>query len=292
MINWPTDLIDDIARRRCIIYLGSGISMNSTNDKGEHPKSWSNLLEKGMDLLKESDQGIKKCIKKYLDKEDYLMGFELLKCSLSRDVFVNFLKNEFIVPHFDHSPIHEDIFSLDTRIIITTNIDKIYDTYANSLSNGTINIKNYYDEDLADCIRNSEHLIFKIHGCITTPDKAIFSSIDYASIRNTYKDFYLLLESLIMNHTFLFLGAGLNDPDIRLLFENYRFKYKYSKSHHFVIPKNKYIPAELKIFSELLNMNFIQYDAAKHHKELIYSVKNLVNLVDEKRRKLAETMSW
>ena len=35
MINWPEDVVEDIARRRCVLYLGSGVSANSVNEKGE-----------------------------------------------------------------------------------------------------------------------------------------------------------------------------------------------------------------------------------------------------------------
>ena len=39
-ISWPNSLINDIARRRCVIFLGSGISRNSVNATGLHPKTW------------------------------------------------------------------------------------------------------------------------------------------------------------------------------------------------------------------------------------------------------------
>lgn len=34
-IHWPEEMIDDIARRKSVIYLGAGISASSSNSKGE-----------------------------------------------------------------------------------------------------------------------------------------------------------------------------------------------------------------------------------------------------------------
>lgn len=35
MIRWPIELIDDIAKRNSVLYLGSGISAASKNDSGK-----------------------------------------------------------------------------------------------------------------------------------------------------------------------------------------------------------------------------------------------------------------
>ena len=46
MINWPEDVVEDIARRRCVLYLGSGVSANSVNEKGETPATWGICIRK------------------------------------------------------------------------------------------------------------------------------------------------------------------------------------------------------------------------------------------------------
>lgn len=37
MIDWPEALVEAIARRRCVLFLGSGISANSKNSSGKQP---------------------------------------------------------------------------------------------------------------------------------------------------------------------------------------------------------------------------------------------------------------
>lgn len=291
MIKWPNSIIDDIARRKCVIFLGAGISKNSQNEKGERPKDWKEFLQEGVNTLSISSKN-RKCIVNCINNNDYLLACELLKRAMGRDDFIEFVKKEFQNPKFKHSDVHTDIFMLDSRIVITPNFDKIYDSYAGSASAGTINVKRYTDSDIADYIRKSERMILKIHGCITSPDHLIFSKIDYAKARTEYNNFYLILESLILTHTFIFLGAGINDPDIRLLLEDYAFRYKLTKKHHFVIPKNVLTEEELQIYSESMNINFIKYDSKSNHKELLDSIKELVKFVENKRSEIASTQDW
>lgn len=44
MIEWPEKLVDSIARRRSVLFLGSGISANSENVSGKKPATWDAFL--------------------------------------------------------------------------------------------------------------------------------------------------------------------------------------------------------------------------------------------------------
>lgn len=290
MICWPKSLISDLARRRSVLFLGSGISKNAKNATGMHPKDWGEFLQEGASKISSGSKKalIIKCIK----NGDYLLACELLKKIMGRDDFVHLLKDEFLTPKFESAKIHEDIFLLDSRIVITPNFDKIYDVYADKESKGSIVIKNYYDDDIADHIRQRERLILKIHGSITTPDKLIFSRTDYSEARISYKHFYSILEALIATHTFIFLGAGLNDPDIKLLLEDYSFRYQNSQKHLFILPKQSLDKEILKIHEENMNLKIITYDNKNNHQELLDSIEDLVKLVDVERQTLAKTYDW
>lgn len=290
MICWPKSLISDLARRRSVLFLGSGISKNAKNATGMHPKDWGEFLQEGASKISSGSKKalIIKCIK----NGDYLLACELLKKIMGRDDFVHLLKDEFLTPKFESAKIHEDIFLLDSRIVITPNFDKIYDVYADKESKGSIVIKNYYDDDIADHIRQRERLILKIHGSITTPDKLIFSRTDYSEARISYKHFYSILEALIATHTFIFLGAGLNDPDIKLLLEDYSFRYQNSQKHLFILPKQSLDKEILKIHEENMNLKIITYDNKNNHQELLDSIEDLVKLVDVERQTLVKTYDW
>lgn len=288
-ISWPNNLVNDIARRRCVLFLGSGISRNSTNYENKHPKTWKELLLAGVAEIPKQSQS---CVKKHIAANNYLMACELLKKFMGRETFVDFLRNEYTTPRFNPADIHKKIFELDSRIIATPNFDNIYDVYVQHETAGTTNIKRYYDEDVADIIRKNDRLILKIHGDIQTPDKLIFSKIDYAHARNTYAHFYKILEALMLTHTFIFLGAGLNDPDISLLLEDYNFRYSFTRKHYFIIPKKTLTPEEREIYTGFLGLQFLEYDPRLDHRELLDSISELVSKVEEERKNIAGTNNW
>ena len=88
------------------------------------------------------------------------------------------------------------------------------------------------------------------------------------------------------------MGAGLNDPDIRLLLENNAFQYKSSRKHYFLIPKKQLSDKEIEIYEETLNIKFLQYSSVDYHKELTESLRELNRKVEEKRQDLANNQSW
>lgn len=288
-MDWPEDLVLELARKKCVLFLGSGISANAVDADGHHPPTWHQFLEEGKNNIKNPDKDtIERCIGNY----EYLMACELLRRKLGKDKFDELLKNMFRGKGFDHAPIHEYIFSLDSRITITPNFDKIYDNYAQTKSHNTIVLKHYYDKDIVKYIRGKDSVIIKNHGTIDTTDKIVFTQSDYAKSRIGNSDFYQIMEALIITHTFVFLGAGLNDPDIKLLFENYATTFNVSKNHYFVIPKNIYSELELQVYNETMHLDFIKYDPADNHKELTEGLKELSTMVENKKLQVRDNLWW
>lgn len=284
MINWPDSLINDLAEGRCVVFLGSGVSSNAKNAFGQRPKTWRALLETANDGI--VDVAKKRVIRKCLERYDYLMACELVKRAMGDDAFSDFLCAEFQSPRFEAADVHKDIFGLDAPVVITPNFDKIYDTYVATEAGGTIPILNYYSDDIIDNIRSGKPIVLKIHGTIDERRKLIFSKKDYAKARNEHANFYRLLESLILTKTFLFLGAGLNDPDIQLLLENYSFQYGHARKHYFVIHEKEYSDDELLVYEETLNLKFIKYDwkvRIRSHQDFLDSVHNLTRQVNDKK---------
>ena len=288
MISWPSRLINDLARRRTVLFLGSGISRNSTNAAGRSPKPWEQFL---IDLSNDIPQ--RRHINPLIKKEhDYLTACELLRNLKGRDTFNQCLKDEFLTPAYNHAPIHELIFKLDSRIVATPNFDKIYETYANHEAGGSITIKHHYDPDIVQAIRSSERIILKVHGTIDSPDQMIFTRKEYAEAREKYRGFYSLLEALALTHTFLFLGCGLHDPDIRLLLEDTFFRHPSSPAHIFLLPSRQIHDSVINVLQESMNLQILKYSYANNHKELHEAIGQLLTLVEAERESLKQTMNW
>ncbi|MBB1139295.1 MULTISPECIES: SIR2 family protein [Myroides] len=287
MIKWPDKLIDIIAKRRCVIVIGAGVSKNSTNNQGVRPCDWKEFLEKANNGLPHSLE-IKKQIKNY----DFLTACELIKRDMGDEEFNDLVKSEFLTPSFNNAEIHKYIFNLDSKIVITPNFDKIYDTYANTASNGTISVKNFYDENIIASIRDNERVIIKIHGSVDSPDNLIFTRKDYSKARTKYKNFYSMLEALFLTHTFIFIGCGVNDPDIRLILEDYTFKYPFGTKHYIIMPQKSIHKQVQIVLAETMSLKVIEYDSKNNHAILTESLEKLVQCVELKRSEIAEAQSW
>jgi hypothetical protein len=287
VIDWPQDVVSDVARRRCVIFLGSGISMNSTNSEGRRPKAWLDLLESIMKPIKPNRH-----IKKLLKDGDYLTACEIIKRNLGREEFTRKIEEEFLEPGYRPAEIHKRIFSLDSRIVATPNFDKIYETYANTEANGSIVVKQHYDSDVISVIRGAGRVILKVHGTIDSPDKLIFTRAEYAKARSQYSHFYEILEALSLTHTFLFLGCGVNDPDIKLLLEDTLFKHNSSRTHLMLLPNNALHISVAEVMQDTMNLKIIRYSPKENHQELHNALDSLLASVENERQKIQESMNW
>jgi len=288
MIEWPKNLIEDIARRRCVIFLGAGISAGCENEAGRHPKSWNDFLEDAINTVSTPKQHIRGLTKRH----DYLTACEVIKKTIGKDSFNTLIIDEFLSPRYKHSKMHEAIFKLDSRIVATPNFDKIYETYANAQAHGSIRIKHNYDDDVAEALKRNHRLILKIHGTIDTPEHMIFTRKEYAEARQRYRCFYSIIDALALTHTFFFLGCGVNDPDIKLLLEDNYFRHPIGRPHIMVLPRGEVHGDIVKVIEETMNVNILLYSKASDHQELLSSVEALTNLVDEAREQLRNNSNW
>jgi hypothetical protein len=288
MINWPADLVSAIARRRSVIFMGAGVSMNSVNGAGLRPPSWKAFLKEGISRCAGSCTEMKRLLK----NGDYLSCCQILQYKLDHG-WVPFVEEQFLNPQFPPNDLHKEVFSLDSSIVLTPNFDKIFDNYALAQNQNLLKIKKYYDDDIPRVLRGggNQRLILKIHGCIDTPDKLIFTREDYADIRNENANFYRAVDALIFTHTFLFIGCGMNDPDLSLVLEEYARSFGAAPPHYVALGGK--ISAEYKrMLASNYNLKILEYSAANDHKELLDSVNDLGTLVDTERTKLAASTLW
>jgi hypothetical protein len=178
------------------------------------------------------------------------------------------------------------------QITATPNFDKIYDSRINALQNSSVAIKQYYDDDLADIIRTPARFIIKVHGTIDKPNEMIFTRSEYAQARNRHRSFYAVLEALMITHTFLFIGCGIEDPDVRLILEDHAFRYGYARPHYFVLPKGHVHQQFRSIIQNSLNIKVLEYDKTGEHKLLKESIDELVTRVNAARVQMGPTLSW
>lgn len=290
---WPEALVRDIASQRAVLFFGAGVSMNSVGLDGHtKPKSWISFLNEAIQSIPAASQSLKREIAGLIRKNDLLTACEVIRREIGRDGFVALVKKEFQTPGYQPAPIHDLLWKLDLRITMTPNFDNIYDTVVATNGSGTVSIKKYFDDDVADALRRKERVLIKSHGSVIDPDKLIFTRVDYAKARSEHSQFYALLDALLRTHTFLFVGCGLEDPDIRLMLEDYCFRHPFALQHYFVIPSRRFSAPIKCVFEDSLRVKLLEYKYTPDHANLTAEICKLVSAVESVRIEMGANMSW
>lgn len=290
MIDWPHDLVRDIAARRSVLFLGAGVSRNAENAQGVHPREWTDFLRHLALQVTDATRQVE--VEQSIADADLLTACELCRKYLSPSVFKTEMLREFSSNGYRPAKIHDDLSLVDSRLVMTTNFDKLYENRANQLQDNTVIVKNYYDKDVADVFRRQDRVVLKVHGTIDAPEQTIFTRSQYALARRDYGHFYQLLRGLFVTHTFVFLGASMRDPDMQLLLEDHAYRFEGSRPHYIVMPQNSARAGTLRVLEETMNLQALLYDPANNHQALAASVAGLVPLVEAAREEIAATAAW
>lgn len=230
--------------------------------------------------------------KKFTDTSngDLLTACELLKDALNAQ-WQELINEEFVTPQYKPAPVHDLIFRLDARLVVTQNFDRIYDVHAGALSQGTIYTKSYSEADTSDFIRRSRRVVLKAHGSIDAPAQMVFTRGDYARARHAHSSFYSLLDGLILTHTCLFLGCGTNDPDIAMMLERAVHLHPTTLPHYIVMGAR--LDADLaRAYKRTLNLEALVYNPADNHSALLPALETLVEKVEAERELIAQRRDW
>jgi len=203
-----------------VIFVGAGVSKNSGIP------AWGELIEKiamkiGYSQCLKCNVNSKtceasKCKEKYhFSQDDYLRIPEYFyQSDTSKDHHNYYSTVQTILRGTNVSnPIDDQIFSILPNHIITTNFDPL-------LENSYSPNRNYYtvvceDDDLLS--NPSNHYIIKMHGDLEKPRSLVLKESDYIDYEQNHPLISTFIRSLLINHTFLFLGYSLNDYNLNLI---------------------------------------------------------------------------
>lgn len=288
MIQWSADLIEAIARRRAVLVVGSGVSKNSQNQAGERPLGWEEFLRSCS-----AEYGDPVELREVIDRRDYLMGCQMLKTRMGKETFVRRVQREYQAKAFKAAEIHAKLYDLDLPVTISPNFDNIYDDYCRSASNGSYIIKQHSSADVASYLTQGNiRLLIKSHGSANDPADLIFTASDYSSARTKYRLFYDVVKALALTHTFLLVGCGVDDPDLKMLFEDLRFGHERLPRHYMTLPRGEVSQLVIDELQGTMPINYALYDPQNGHEELTDSLSALGELVQEVRDSLALSRSW
>lgn len=253
---WPDNLVEELAYRRCLIFLGSGISATAKNDDGESPDTWGAFLDNVKSKMKNSSGDDKKFVEDMLKKQNYLLALQAIADLCDSGEYSNYLKSQYLRGKYKPSKVHELIKDLDSKIVVTTNFDKLYEGLCHEPEYITFD---YTDtRSIIGSIKAPENIIIKAHGSIDDTEKLIFTAKQYYQAQEKYPEFYHLMTALFLTHTVVFFGYSLNDPDINLLLQ-FLHNTANSSCPHYMIDKKGNKPQLVKHWKDTYNVSLLEY---------------------------------
>lgn len=184
---------------KLIIFVGAGISKNS------NLPDWEQLIKVFVDKLNYPiSEGNKLSSDEYLKIPQYyynIYGNEEYKKVIKEELDVERQPND----------IHELIFKLNPKHIITTNYDRLLEyTVVEQRMLFDVITK---DKDLLDS-KKSKYII-KMHGDIKELDNIVLKENDYLNYSQNHILIETYIKSLLVDNTFLFIGYSLNDYNLK-----------------------------------------------------------------------------
>lgn len=261
-MNWPQFLIEELADRRCALFIGSGLSSSCQTESGQRPPSWSDLLADMIDFVR--DDSVKAIVGNLIENQSYLEAAEIIAENSSDEDRSRLLKQKLDKP-FTHSRWLEICVELDQPIIITTNYDCIIE---DGVSNQGYAVRTFKNKNAVKVLRTPQILIYKIHGCVRMdPDDIILTMSDYHKIQKESPYCLKMLEAICTTHTVLFLGYSMSDPDINLVFQNARINFPESIKH-IILTQETDSPEIRKAKERIFGLESCLYPTDQHEKGL------------------------
>ena len=186
---WPANLIEELSYRRCVIFIGSGVSATAKNGEGQSPETWSVFLNNIKSLMKHPSAQDKEFVEKMLAENNYLLALQTIYDLCDPGEYSNYLKEMYLRKGYTPSNVHKLIKDLDSKIVITTNFDKLYENVCSDLQ-GCMTFDYTQTKSIVGCIKSPESIIIKAHGSIDDTEKIVFTAQQYYRAQEKYTEFY------------------------------------------------------------------------------------------------------
>lgn len=269
MAAWPSALVREIAERRVVLFLGSGIS------KAAHSAlpTWPELLKRlSAKLTKKKD---KELVGQLIRQGKLLDAAQIVRDSTPRADVNAELRAIFQVRPIPYSEIYNDLLALDPKAIITTNYDEFIEKNFEHYSFGAEahSISDHKSSKLLNDLRSPIRSIIKMHGSVDDPASLVLDRSSYYEARQENPAMFSIIASMMTVNTVLFLGYSVSDPDIQITLENVNLSSPSDHKHCALVPKFDH-SAIRSALSRTYNIEYVEYPAGDHSSVAI-AIKDL-----------------
>ncbi len=128
---------------------------------------------------------------------------------------------------------HKILAALPIRTYWTTNYDTLIEESLKQAGK-TPDVK-VTSENLATTIPRRDAVVYKMHGDVSQPDKAVVTKDDYESYATTRHLFSMALQGDLVSKTFLFIGFSFNDPNLSYILSRIRLLLGENRRDHYCL---------------------------------------------------------
>lgn len=292
-LTWPGGLIESLARGECVLFLGAGFTRNALSPSGVQPVSWGGLLTRLLDEIAPRGASGRRsaavsAIAGQIKNGDLLWAAQAVEALYEeagrqvdfRDVIAAAVdgprRNE-----FEPGKAHQHLLGLDARTIFTTNYDKVLER----LFGAGYKYLSYKDDNVAETVRAGRPVVVKIHGTIDNAQGMILTRMNFAELRNSGEQALRVLEALTLTRPVLFLGYGLDDPDLHLILENQMRASGATPGHYLLAHSKSVTDSRRAVMSKAFGVEVLRYEG-EHQAGFISALEGLVQQVEAQRASL------
>ena len=265
---YKESLFEAISKVEVVLWVGAGLSLYAGLPSGAGLRE---ILYEGLTPLEKEEVG------KNLDLSH--LADEICTLKGNKNYIIQTLKDTFR-RDFLSTETHKIISQISHfRNIITTNYDSLFESVYGS---GKLNV--IFSDNHTPYIDAKKVNLFKIHGDLSNPDSIIITESDYNNFfsKDTEQNtIWSVIKGIIATKSILFIGYGLEDTNIQVIFNKIRNKIgENGKECYFVAPN---ISTAKSIKLNKVNIHPISLTGEKLFEELIeYLKKNIKKNFEDK----------
>lgn len=274
-----------IRENKIIPFVGAGVSKAVKYKSGKDAfVNWKELLENFLNdiTVKENLAVIKALLN--VKQIDYLEVADKIEKELSKNDFNKRLKQSLTV---DYNDIDEDtyelaksIWGLNSKLIITTNYDKVLHNACEDKNIDFWDIESLHEQGNFSRDGVKDSTVWNLHGHIGNVDNIVLTSQKYKELyadevlKSKYKASLQLLQNIIASKSLLFIGFSLDDEFIVKQLNKIIEIFGGNNPEHYILIKK-----DTKVDTLNNNIKVVHYE--NYGQPLIDKIKSLIPTAKE-----------
>ncbi|MBY0528105.1 MAG: SIR2 family protein [Gemmataceae bacterium] len=261
----PAALVEALLAQECVLFVGAGLSC------GAGLPDWSELIRRLAEQLKITPDG----------RTDYPDLAQWYREQFGASALAGVIHQTFGDPNRAGLPTlaHYLLLSLPIRLVLTTNYDGLLELALTALKRFPVPVVR--QEDVAKTGQGDGVYVVKLHGDAASAEEIVLCRDDYDEFFERRPAMALLLEGLLLNRTFFFVGYGLRDANFRQLYSRIGRMLRTSRRPAFATTFETTSDSHASRQWRNKHLNLIAIPAASVAEQQLHFLRYLDRLVEE-----------